>query len=248
VRYQEWGEGPPLILVPGLAGGYELLGPLARLLASRFRVISYHLRGEEDPFALRSSFGLDDLVDDLAELIQWLGLERPDVMGVSFGGILALELAVRHPARLRRLAVQGVGSRFEQSLLQQVAGWVLSCFPLPADSAFVNQFFNLLFGGRKRPAPLFDFVTRQCWQTDQSVMAHRFHLAEQFNLDGRLDRVRVPSLILAGERDLLVSPESLDTLSQGIALSKVVKLQGCGHLAFAMQPRQIAEELFRFLG
>jgi 3-oxoadipate enol-lactonase len=247
VSYKEWGEGPPLVLVPGLAGGYELLGPLARLLAGHFRVISYQLRGEEDPFALRQSFGLNELVDDLAELIEWLGLERPAVMGVSFGGILALELAARYPSRMSKLVVQGVGSRFEGGLLQEIAGWVLSCLPLPTDSPFVNQFFNLLFGGRNRPAPLFDFVTRQCWQTDQSIIAHRFRLAGQFDIVDRLPRVRVPTLALAGERDLLVSPDSLEALRKGIAGAKVVKLDGCGHLAFAMQPERIADEVRRFL-
>src|SRR5262249_1243243 len=205
-------EGPPLVLVPGLAGGYDLLGPVARLLATHFRVISYKLRGEDDPFATRQRFGLSELVDDLAELIEWLRLERPAVMGVSFGGILALELAARYPSRLRKLAVQGVGSRFEQGLMQQGAGWGLSGLPLPTDKPSVSQSFTLLFGGRDRPAPLFDFVTRQCWQTDQSMIAHRFHLAEQFDLDDRLGRVRTPTLILAGERDLLVSPDSLDQL------------------------------------
>ncbi len=245
--FKEWGEGPPLILIPGLAGGFELLGPLARLLAGHFRVISYQLRGEEDPFALRQRFDLVDLVDDLAELTAWLGLERPAVMGVSFGGILALEFAARYPARLRRLVVQGVGSRFERGLLQRVAGWVLSSYPLPSDNAFVNQFFNLLFGGRQRPGPLFQFVTRQCWQTDQSVMAHRFRLAERFRIEGRLDRIRVPSLVLSGERDLLVSPRSLDALHQGILDARLVRLKGCGHLAFATQPRRCAEEVRNFL-
>ncbi len=247
VSYKEWGEGPPLILVPGLAGGYELMGPLARMLAGHFRVISYQLRGEDDPFALRQRFGLPELVDDLAELIEWLGLESPAVMGVSFGGILALELAARYPTRLRQLIVQGVGPRFERGFLQQIAGSILSCFPLPSDNAFVNQFFNLLFGGRKRPVSLFDFVTRQCWQTDQSVIAHRFHLAEEFDMVERLHRVRVPTLILSGERDLLVSPESLQLLKTGIKRSKVVELEGCGHLAFAMQPERIADEVRRFL-
>jgi len=245
--FKEWGAGPPLLLVPGLAGGFELLGPLARLLARHFRVISYQLRGEDDPFALRQHFGLDELVDDLGEFVDWLGLERPTLMGVSFGGILALEFAARHPGRLRNLIVQGAGSRFERGLLQRVAGWVLSCFPLPSDNAFVNQFFNLLFGGRQRPGPLFEFVTRQCWQTDQSVMAHRFHLAERFDLDDRLARIRVPSLLLAGERDLLVSPESLETLHKGIAHARLVSLKGAGHLAFATQPRRIADEVGRFL-
>src|SRR5947209_3292198 len=79
--FREWGEGPPLLLVPGLAGGFELLGPLARLLARDFRVISYQLRGEDDPFALRQRFGLCELVEDLAEFTAWMGLESPAVLG-----------------------------------------------------------------------------------------------------------------------------------------------------------------------
>jgi pimeloyl-ACP methyl ester carboxylesterase len=233
--------------VPGLAGGFELLGPLARLLARDFRVISYQLRGEEDPFALRQRFGLGDLVQDLAEFIAAQGLERPALFGVSFGGVLALEFAARFPTRLASLVVQGAGSRFDQSLLQQVAGWVLSSLPLPTDNPFINQFFNLLFGGRQKPGPLVDFVTRQCWQTDQSVMAHRFHLAERFDIDDRLHRIRVPALLLAGERDLLVSPESLKTLHEGIRDSSVVRLKGSGHLAFATHPQPISEAVRRFL-
>ncbi len=84
------------MLVPALAGGFELLGPLARLLARDFQVISYQLRGEDDCFSLRRRFDLSDLVDDLTEFLDLLGLERPALMGVSFGGVLALELAARH--------------------------------------------------------------------------------------------------------------------------------------------------------
>lgn len=247
VEYREWGEGPPLVLVPGLAGGFELLGPLARLLARDFRVISYQLRGEDDCFALRRRFGLQDLVKDLHEFLNWYGLECPTLFGVSFGGVLALEYAARYPHRLSRLVIQGAGGRFERSLLQRVAGVVLSRYPLPSDNPFVNQFFNLLFGGRQRPGPLFQFVTRQCWQTDQGVMAHRFRLVEQFNMEGRLGRVRVPTLVLAGDRDLLVSEQNLKYLCEGIPDCKLSRLAGCGHLAFVTQPRRVAEEVRQFL-
>src|SRR5205823_2785495 len=98
-EYRVWGDGPPLVLVPGLAGGFELLGPLARLLARRFQVISYQLRGEDDCFALRRRFGMADLVEDLAEFLDWHCLESPAVMGVSFGGVVALEFAARFPRR-----------------------------------------------------------------------------------------------------------------------------------------------------
>src|SRR5262249_9201385 len=153
-------------------------------------------RGEDDCFALRQRFDLRDLVSDLAEFLDLSGLERPSLLGVSFGGILALEFAARFPHRLQALAVQGAGSKFERSLLQRIAGMVLTRYPLPTDNAFVNQFFNLLFGTRQKPGPLFEFVTRQCWQTDQSVMAHRFRLVERFNIQDRLEEIRVPALIL----------------------------------------------------
>lgn len=248
VEYREWGEGPPLVLIPGLAGGFELLGPLARLLAKDFRVISYQLRGEDNCFALRRPFGLGDLVNDLAEFLDWHRLESPALVGISFGGILALEFAVRFPHRLHKLVVQGVGSRFERSLVQLVAGTVLSRFPLPSDNPFINQFFNLLFGGAQEKNALFHFVTRQCWQTDQSVMAHRFHLAESFNPGGeRLGQIRAPTLILAGTRDVLVTDRSLRELKCGIPHSRLVRLDGCGHLAGVTHSDRMAEEVQRFV-
>jgi pimeloyl-ACP methyl ester carboxylesterase len=246
VNYQEWGEGPPLVLIPGLAGGYGLLGPLARSLATHFRVISYQLRGEDDCFALRRRFDLSDLVNDLAEFIDWHCLESPTVMGVSFGGVLALEFAAKFPHRLQQLIVQGTGASYENGLVPRVARAVLSRFPLPADNPFINQFFNLLFGGKQKPGPLFEFVTRQCWQTDQSIMAYRLRLLENHDMVDRLHRIRVPALVLAGERDVLVSQTSLDALGRGLPNAEVCTLPGCGHLAFVTHPERVAAEVRRF--
>lgn len=224
-----------------------MLGPLARLLAPHFQVISYELRGEDDCFALRRRFGLSDLVDDLEEMLDWLGLERTTLMGVSFGGLLALDFASRRPGRLSSLIVQGVGSRFEQGLLHEVAAAVLNRFPLPHDNPFVNQFFNLLFGKRPGPGPVFPFVVEKCWQTDQSVMAHRFHLAEGFDISDRLDQITMPTLIMAGERDLLVTPRSLDQLARGVSRSLQVNIKDEGHLAFVTCPQRIAAEVLSFM-
>src|SRR5262245_2417770 len=96
-EYVEWGDGPPLVIVPGLAGGIDLVEPLARELAQNFRVVSYQLRGETDCFALRRGFSLNDLATDLAEFVYLRGLEKPLVVGISFGGVIALACAARYP-------------------------------------------------------------------------------------------------------------------------------------------------------
>ena len=243
----ETGSGSPIVLIPGLAGGFELLGPLARALGDSHRVYSYQLRGESDCFALRHPFGLDDLVEDLRELLDALNLEQPTIMGLSFGGLIGLKLAIRYPYRLGRLIVQGVGARYERGLIQQIAGTVLSRFPLPADSPFVNQFFNLLFGGKQKRDALFDFVTRQVWQTDQSVMAHRFQQIEGLNLEDDLNRIKAPTLVLAGDRDVLVSPTSVSTLCERIPDVRFGRLPTCGHLAFVTRPDAIVNRVQQFL-
>jgi pimeloyl-ACP methyl ester carboxylesterase len=244
----ETGSGTPIILIPGLAGGLELLGPLARSLADTNHVFRYQLRGENDCFVLRHPFDLDDLVEDLAELIDTLKLEKPTIMGLSFGGIIALKFAIRYPYRVGRLIVQGVGARYEGGLMQQIASTVLARFPLPSDSPFVNQFFNLLFGGKQKRDSLFEFVTRQIWQTDQSVMAHRFHLVEGLDLDAQLGAIKAPTLVMSGERDVLVSPGSLATLCDGIADVRFKRLPACGHLAFVTKPELIVNQVHEFMG
>jgi pimeloyl-ACP methyl ester carboxylesterase len=244
--YREWGEGPPLVLVHGLGGGMGLLAPLAAALGRRFRVITFQLRGEDDCFALRRRFGIHDLVEDVAEFLDYCRLERPLMAGVSFGGALALEFAARYPHRPAALAVQGCGAYFERGLVQKIAGLVLARYPLPEDSPFVNQFYNLLFGRRQTPGPLFDFVVRQCWQTDQGVMAHRFRLAQRLDLRPRLGRVQAPVLVAAPGRDPLISRASLDQLCGGLPDARRFDMPRCGHLAFITDPAVLGGEMTRF--
>jgi len=246
-RYGIWGEGPPLVVVPGLAGGMDLLQPLFQVLSRTHRVYAYELRGEEEVFALRRPFDLKDLAGDLEEMLEAFGLEAPAVLGISFGGAVGLELAMRRPARLRALLLQGIGPRFEPGFLQRLAGLVLSRYPLPSDSPFFNQFFKLFFGMKQPPGPLFDFVIRTCWKTDQGVMAHRFRLMEQAVFTERLGTIRVPTLLLAGERDLLVSRQSQQEMARHLRDVRAVRLGGAGHLACVTHPERLAAEIRSFL-
>src|SRR5436305_7549929 len=116
VEVVEIGRGEPIVLVPGLAGGWKLLTPLARALAKkRHRVILYGLRDEHNPLSSRPAEQIGDYARDLARLTGELGLERPTVFGVSFGGAVALEFAADHPHRVGRLVLSGVEARFRST-------------------------------------------------------------------------------------------------------------------------------------
>jgi pimeloyl-ACP methyl ester carboxylesterase len=241
------GRGEPLVLVPGLAGGWSLQAPLARRLARSHEVILYSLRGDRAPLASSRARDLTVYADDLAELIEELRLERPAVFGVSFGGVIALELALEHPDRVGALVLQGAEARFQANIGSVIARRVLERFPLPNDNGFLNQFFNLLHGGKPKPSRLVDFVVEHCWETDQSVMAHRLELLEHFDVSDRLWELDVPTLVLAGSRDVIVQPQRQRALAAAIGSSRFATLEGAGHIGFLTHREEVAQHVSRFL-
>jgi 3-oxoadipate enol-lactonase len=226
------GRGDPLVLVPGLAGGWKLLAPLAQKLARHYEVTIPGLRGDHLPLGTTWAREMADYAHDLGELIDRLGLERPAVFGVSFGGAVALELAADQPQKLGALIVQGAEARFRATLGATIARRVLERFPLPTDNGFVNQFFNLLYGGKPDPGPLVDFVVQRCWETDQSVMAQRIGLLESFDVSDRLWRIDAPTLVLAGTRDAIVPMGRQRLLADSIPGARFELLEGAGHVGF----------------
>jgi pimeloyl-ACP methyl ester carboxylesterase len=241
------GRGDPVVLVPGLAGSWSLLSPLARRLARSHEVILYSLRGDRVPISSPRARALSVYADDLAELIEELRLERPTVFGVSFGGAIALELALEHRDRVGALILQGTEARYRTNLGSVIARRVLERFPLPNDNGFLNQFFNLLHGGKPKPSRLVDFVVEHCWETDQSVMAHRLQLLETFDVSERLWQIDVPTLVLAGSRDVIVAPQRQRLLSSAIAGSRFATLEGAGHIGFLSHREEVARQVNRFL-
>jgi pimeloyl-ACP methyl ester carboxylesterase len=231
------GRGRPLVLVPGLAGSWQLLTPLAHRLSRHFEVIAYGLRGDGFAAPALSGPGLDvwDMSvhsDDLSSLIEQLRLECPVVFGISFGGAIALQFALDHPSRLSAMVLQGAAARFSTTLGSAIARRVLERFVLPHDNGFVNQFFNLLHGARPEPGPLVDFVTERIWETDQSVMASRLALLEHFDVTDRLWQIDVPTLVLAGSKDVIVPAAHQRRLADSIPGARFELLDGAGHIGF----------------
>ena len=188
-----------------------------------------------------------DHARDVADLIGDLGLERPTVLGASYGGAVALELAIQFPRCVGALALFGAEARFSPNLGSAILLRALERLPLPRTSPFLNQFFNVLHGLRPEPGPMVDFIVKRCWDTDQGVVAARLRGLEGFDVSERLWEVEAPSLMVAGSKDVVVTPTRQKASAALLPESTFTTVDGAGHVGFLTHRAEVATLISQFV-
>jgi pimeloyl-ACP methyl ester carboxylesterase len=124
VHYTQVGEGPDVVMVHGITGNLAVWHlQLVPALAERARVLTYDLRGHGRSGAPPTGYSLDDMAEDLLQLLDALGLERPVLVGHSYGADIALYLAANHPDRVTEvIAIEAALPAMEQ--LRDHDAWV----------------------------------------------------------------------------------------------------------------------------
>ncbi len=228
------GAGEPILLAQGLGGDVEHWGDafLGRL-ARRLEVIAFDHRGMGRSPGGPDPFSIADLADDAAGLLDHLGLPDAHVLGLSMGGMVAQELALRHPGRVRTLVLASTFAGGESAL---------ATYP-PAVQAFTRP---LLRGGRP-PAALTALVADQArrFGVARDDAALRTILTQLAAVGGhdtlaRLGEVTAPTLVLHGERDPAVPVANARILADAIPGARLVVLPGAGHVPFWQQPEHCA--------
>src|SRR3954469_19039201 len=115
LHYEEHGSGEPLVLLHGGIGTGEMFGAILPELSAGRRVITVDLQGHGGTADVDRPLRPELMADDIAALLDHLGLERADVMGYSLGGMVALRTAIQHPARVRRLVLVSASFRRDGS-------------------------------------------------------------------------------------------------------------------------------------
>jgi pimeloyl-ACP methyl ester carboxylesterase len=103
--YEIEGDGEPVVLIPGFAAGRETWVRQTPSLSRNFRVITFDPRGVSESDKPDGPQSISLLADDLAHLLQALGVSRADIVGASFGGFVAQEFALRYPFMTRKLVL-----------------------------------------------------------------------------------------------------------------------------------------------
>ena len=119
--YDQHGAGEPLVLLHGGVGASEMFAAILDELAEHRRVIAVDLQGHGHTADIDRPLRPEHMADEIAALIEHLGLERADVMGYSLGGMVALRTAIQHPARVRRLVLVSIPFRRDGSYPEVLA-------------------------------------------------------------------------------------------------------------------------------
>ena len=243
---RERGAGRPLLLINGIGGNADMWGPLEERLAGNATTVVFDTPGAGRSSTPRRPLSISDFASSAGSLLDELGHSEVDVLGFSFGGLVAQELAHRQPERVRRLALVstacGWGSkpgtmaslalitmpvRYHSRTVYERTNRLLS----PADAGLVDRLPHLTEARLRYPPPLLGYGFQ--------MMAGMFWSSLTW-----LHTVQVPTLVLAGSLDHLIPPANGVQLARLLPKARLHILEEEGHL-FVLDPASPSHPLLQ---
>jgi pimeloyl-ACP methyl ester carboxylesterase len=253
--YEVHGDGEPLVLVMGI--GYDSsLWKLQQVpaLSKRFRVVIFDNRDSGRSSRASRQYSIGDMADDVAGLLDGLQVPRAHVLGLSMGGMIGQEFALRHPDRIDRLVLSGVGGAAARNAFDPIRIWAWVKSHDGSGETFAAQQFVWLFSSRflrdhaaveqtlallaSNPNP----VTPDAYGRQATAYL-------QHDVVDRLSRIQAPTLVVGGEQDLLTPPWIVEEVASAIPGAKFRMLRGAGtsHLLPLERPNEFNQLVTGFL-
>lgn len=249
IAFERAGNGVPLVLLHGALGDSRVWRDQLEDLSDEFTVVAWDAPGcgrSSDP---PDTFRLPEYADCLAGFIEALAVERPHVLGHSFGGGLALELYRRHPTVPRSLVLAGAYAGWAGSLpaeeVERRLHVALRAAELMPDR-WAPQSIPGLFSDvmPREKAEHVEAIMSEARPVGTRVMAHAFAEAD---LRDVLPLIAVPTLLLYGDDDLRAPLNIAQALDSAIPTSTLVVLAGLGHESYLESPERFNDEVRAFL-
>jgi pimeloyl-ACP methyl ester carboxylesterase len=247
--YEIRGEGEPLVLISGANMDSGLWDEQMESLAEGFRVLRYDPRGIGKSAVPQTPFAH---YEDLHALLQFLGIERANILGFSFGAGVALDLAVAYPENVRSLILVSPG----------LSSWKDELAPVLAEVAGVAsqegkaKAIEILLSDPSMPpaeeegarSKMREILDRTPQLFDSEFAYIRFMEPLDPPAEDRLSEISVPTLLVVGERDHASIHENVDRLQENIAGAKKVLIMGVGHMIGLEKPEELRRVVLDFLG
>ncbi len=247
IRVSVEGRGRPLLLLIGLAGSIELWEPLRQRLDG-FETIAFDAPGTGGSGTQLLPVTIGQLTRLTDRLAQVLGFRRLDVLGLSFGGLVAQELALARPERVRRLVLTntnfGVGSIPGLRAAWQLIRTHPRAFASPA---FLSEVAPSIFGGRFARTQVGGNWLQPVRTATTLGWVWQLWAASLYSSLLRLHRIRQHTLVLAGDDDPLVPLVNARLLAACIPAARLQIIEGGGHMMLFDSSAEIAPHVERFL-
>jgi 3-oxoadipate enol-lactonase len=235
--YERYGAGPPLVLIHALGLDHRLWEPLISGLAARNTVYAYDVRGHGQTDIPFVPFTLADFADDLAGLLDALGIESAHLAGISMGGIIAQEFAVTWPFRVRSLVLADTTSEYSQDgrrALAERARIAEERGMTPLVEPTLDRWFTPDF--RRDHA---DDVARihQMLATAHPIgYAASCRAIASADITERLVGIHVPTTVLVGSEDTSTPPDMALKIHEYIPGSRYEIVPDAAHLTNVARP------------
>lgn len=232
VKYADRGSGICIVFVPGVAGtgdwfNYQIFG-----LSDHYRIISYDLRQCRWK-AARSSYTLDQLVDDLDRLLSALHIHEAAIAGHSLGGLIALQFALAHPDRCSLLILSSTAPCYSS-----VPEAKLASYYVPGEfrrESFLSALKRMLFGPKPEPEDESDplaFLKQSVRNLDAGMLAARLELLREIDMRPILGEIAVPTLVVAGSLEMPQVLTGAQILEQNMPRASIEIIEGAEQFHF----------------
>jgi pimeloyl-ACP methyl ester carboxylesterase len=249
VGYRRAGQGPRVVLLHGFVGDSREWHQEMEELSDEFTVLAWDAPGSGASSDPPETFRLTDYADCLAAFIEALGLGRPHVVGLSFGGALALELYRRHPTLPLSLvlasAYAGWTGSFPSEVVEQRLRLALQAIDSPPNE-FVRSMLPSMFSESPPAGPVEDFRRIMLEVHPAGFRAMARALAEA-DLRETLPNITVPTLLLYGDQDVRAPLTVARDLHTKIPGSRLVVMPGVGHMSSVEAAERFTAEVRGFL-
>lgn len=250
IYWEEHGAGEPLLLIMGLGGSRKEWRRLLPRLSAKYLVIIFDNRGVGETTSSDEVFSIPLMASDAKAVLEAANVESAHILGMSMGGMIAQEFALRYPEKTRSLVLA-----------------VTACGGREAVLAQPEVFLALQGRGVRTPqdafwamAPyVYDATTpRELIAEDLAVRANQFIKPEHFmrqlqaimswqGTHSRLEQIKAPTLILHGKNDQLIPCANAQILADAIPNANLVELENSSHIFTTDQTDKSVEAILEFL-
>ena len=249
IAYQRAGAGPPLVLLHGFLSDSRTWRWQLDALSDEFTVVAWDAPGCGRSSDLPETFRLPEYANCLAAFIDELGLGRPHVLGLSFGGALALELYRQHPTGPKTLVLASAYAGWAGSLPAQVVEQrlqrVLREADLPPEQVvprWIPEFFT-----ERAPTELIDEVAAIMFEFHPAGWRAMARALAEADLRDVLPRIGVPTLLFYGDADKRSPLHVAEDLHAQVPGSRLVIMPGINHLSNVEAAERFNSEVRSFL-